>query len=56
MAMNLAVERVNTLGGVKVGKKSYNWEIVYYDDESTSRRDLPFREWVLAHPLSRTHV
>jgi len=34
----LAVKRINEMGGVKVNGKSYNLEIVYYDDESTSAR------------------
>src|ERR1051326_4580838 len=35
---DLAVERVNEMGGVKVGGKSYKLKVVYYDDESTSAR------------------
>jgi branched-chain amino acid transport system substrate-binding protein len=35
---DLAVQRINELGGVKVGSKSYKLQIVYYDDESTSAR------------------
>jgi len=35
---DLAVERVNEMGGVKVGGKSYKLEVKYYDDESTSAR------------------
>jgi branched-chain amino acid transport system substrate-binding protein len=35
---DLAVERVNEMGGVKVGGKSYKIKVVYYDDESTSAR------------------
>ena len=31
---NLAVDRINKMGGVKVGGKSYKFEIIYYDDES----------------------
>jgi len=34
----LAVKRINEMGGVKVNGKSYKLEIVYYDDESTSAR------------------
>lgn len=34
----LAVKRVNELGGVEVGGKSYKLKIIYYDDESTSAR------------------
>ena len=34
----LAVKRINELGGVKLGGKSYQLAIKYYDDESTSAR------------------
>jgi len=34
----LAVKRINEMGGVKVNGKSYKLDIVYYDDESTSAR------------------
>ena len=30
---NLAVERINSMGGVKVGGKTYKFDIIYYDDE-----------------------
>lgn len=35
---NLAVKRINSTGGVMVDGKSYQLEIKYYDDESTSAR------------------
>lgn len=35
---DLAVKFINAAGGVKVGNKSYDLEIVYYDDESTPAR------------------
>jgi branched-chain amino acid transport system substrate-binding protein len=35
---NIAVQRVNERGGVKVGNKHYKLEVKYYDDESTSAR------------------
>ena len=35
---DLAVERVNEMGGVKVGGKTYKLKVTYYDDESTSAR------------------
>ena len=35
---DLAVERVNEMGGVKVGGKAYRLKVIYYDDESTSAR------------------
>ncbi len=40
---DLAVERINSMGGVKVGGKSYKLKIIYYDDESAARapRSLP---------------
>jgi branched-chain amino acid transport system substrate-binding protein len=34
----LAVKRVNEMGGVKIGGKSYKLKVVYYDDESTPAR------------------
>ena len=45
---DLAVERVNALGGVKVGKKSYRLKIVYYDDESTSARGAQLVERLIS--------
>jgi branched-chain amino acid transport system substrate-binding protein len=45
---DLAVERVNTLGGVKVGKKSYKLKIAYYDDESTSARGAQLVERLIS--------
>lgn len=35
---DLAVKRINDMGGVKVGKKTYKIKIKYYDDESTPAR------------------
>ncbi len=35
---DLAVEKINDIGGVKIGDKNYLFEIVYYDDESTPAR------------------
>jgi branched-chain amino acid transport system substrate-binding protein len=35
---DLAVKRVNEMGGVKVGNKTYKIKIQYYDDESTPAR------------------
>ncbi len=35
---DLAVKRINEMGGVKVGGKSYKLAIKYYDDESTPAR------------------
>ncbi len=41
---DLAVQRINDLGGVKVGGKSYRLKVVYYDDESTSARGAQLME------------
>lgn len=40
----LAVRRINELGGVKVGGKPYKLKILYYDDESTSARGAQLAE------------
>ncbi len=34
----LAVKKVNEMGGIKVGGKSYKLKVIYYDDESTPAR------------------
>ena len=41
---NMAVERINKMGGVKVGTKTYKFEIIYYDDESNSGRAAQLAE------------
>ena len=41
---NLAVNRINELGGVRVGGKTYKLKITYYDDESTSARGAQLAE------------
>ena len=41
---NLAVERINSMGGVKVGGNTYKFEIIYYDDESNSGRAAQLAE------------
>lgn len=41
---DLAVEKINEAGGVKVGDKTYNLEIKYYDDESTPARGAELAE------------
>ncbi|MCG6872949.1 MAG: amino acid ABC transporter substrate-binding protein [Gammaproteobacteria bacterium] len=41
---DLAVERINEKGGVKVGGKSYKLKVVYYDDESTAARGAQLAE------------
>ncbi len=40
----LAVKRINEMGGVKVGGKSYKLKVVYYDDESTPARAAQLAE------------
>ena len=40
----LAKERINSMGGVKVGGKSYKIDIKYYDDESTPARGAQLAE------------
>ena len=41
---NMAVERINDMGGVSVGGKSYKFDIIYYDDESDSSRAAQLAE------------
>src|SRR5256885_5541703 len=41
---DLAVKRLNEMGGVKVGAKSYKLKVVYYDDESTPARGAQLAE------------
>lgn len=41
---DLAVKRINEMGGVKVGGKNYKLKIVYYDDESTPARGAQLAE------------
>lgn len=41
---DLAVERIAEMGGVKVGDKTYNLEIVYYDHASTPARGAQLAE------------
>lgn len=40
----LAVKRINEMGGVKVGGKTYKLKIAYYDDESTPARTAQLLE------------
>ena len=40
----LAIQRINEMGGVKVGGKSYKFDIVYYDDESNGGRAAQLAE------------
>ena len=41
---NMAVERINSMGGVKVDGKTYKFDIIYYDDESNSGRAAQLAE------------
>jgi branched-chain amino acid transport system substrate-binding protein len=41
---DLAVKYVNSMGGVSVGGKVYDLEIIYYDDESTPARGASLAE------------
>ncbi len=41
---DLAVKRINEMGGVKVGGKSYKLAVQYYDDESTPARTAQLLE------------
>ena len=41
---NMAVQRINDMGGVTVGGKSYKLDIIYYDDESDSGRAAQLAE------------
>lgn len=41
---NLAVKRINEMGGVKVSGKAYKLQIIYYDDESTPARTAQLLE------------
>ena len=41
---DLAVKRINNMGGVKVGGKTYQFKIIYYDDESTPARAAQLAE------------
>jgi branched-chain amino acid transport system substrate-binding protein len=40
----LAVKRINEMGGVKVGDKRYQLKVIYYDDESTPARAAQLTE------------
>ena len=41
---DLAVQRINESGGLKIGGKSYKLKVVYYDDESTPARAAQLAE------------
>ena len=41
---DMAVDRINSMGGVEVGDKTYKLEVTYYDDESTPARGAQLAE------------
>jgi branched-chain amino acid transport system substrate-binding protein len=41
---DLAVEKINAMGGVKVGDKTYKLQVKYYDDESEATRAAELTE------------
>jgi len=45
---DLAVKKVNEMGGLKVGDKTYKIEVVYYDDESTPARGAQLTERLIS--------
>lgn len=45
---DLAVQRVNEMGGVKIGDKTYDIKVVYYDDESTPARGAQLAERLIS--------
>ncbi len=45
---DLAVKRINEMGGVKVGGKTYKLAIKYYDDESTPARGAQLAERLIS--------
>jgi branched-chain amino acid transport system substrate-binding protein len=44
---NFAVKRINEMGGVKVGGKTYKLAVKYYDDESTPSRTAQLLERII---------
>ncbi len=46
---NLGIKRVNEMGGVKIGGKTYMLEVKYYDDESTPARAAQLAERLIKH-------
>ena len=45
---DLAVKRINEMGGVKVAGKAYKLKVVYYDDESTPARGAQLAERLIS--------
>ena len=44
----MAVDRINSMGGVKVGGKTYKFDIIYYDDESNPKRAAQLAERLIS--------
>ena len=45
---DLAVQRINEMGGLKVGGKAYKLKVLYYDDESTPARGAQLAERLIS--------
>ena len=45
---NMAVDRINSMGGIKVGGKTYKFDIIYYDDESNPKRAAQLAERLIS--------
>ena len=45
---NMAVDRINDMGGIKVGGKTYKFDIIYYDDESNPKRAAQLAERLIS--------
>src|SRR5438067_13431862 len=45
---DLAVKRLNEMGGLKVSGKSYKLKVLYYDDESTPARGAQLAERLIS--------
>jgi branched-chain amino acid transport system substrate-binding protein len=45
---DLAVKRINEMGGVKIGGKAHKLKVVYYDDESTPARGAQLAERLIS--------
>jgi len=45
---NMAVDRINSKGGIKVGGKTYKFDIIYYDDESNPKRAAQLAERLIS--------
>ena len=45
---NMAVDRINSMGGVKVGGKTYKFDIIYYYDESNPKRAAQLAERLIS--------